>query len=133
MDIKLVLSPYFGEQLLLTEVSWGGYNEGRMEKITKILVVFLFLQRITYSFEIEDHYYRKVHPTDKGTVYIFLYNDSSSPEKIKEVKYNGYSVSDIPNDYCLWYQLTPPEIPPKSYGELKIKLRWRTKKVRFEK
>ena len=104
-----------------------------MEKITKILVVFLFLQRITYSFEIEDHYYRKVHPTDKGTVYIFLYNDSSSPEKIKEVKYNGYSVSDIPNDYCLWYQLTPPEIPPKSYGELKIKLRWRTKKVRFEK
>jgi len=100
-----------------------------MKEITKILVIFLFLQGITYSFEIEGHYYRKVHPIDKGTVYIFLYNNSRKPEKIKEVYYNGEELKDIPNDYTLWYQLTPAEIPPESYGELKIKLRWETKKM----
>lgn len=96
-------------------------------KLTGIL--FLLLISFSFPLEVKDIYYRKVHPMDKGTVYIFLYNNSRKPEKIKEVYYNGEKLKDIPNDYTLWYQLTPPEILPGSYGELKIKLRWETKKL----
>jgi len=35
----------------------------------------------------------------------------------------------MPNDFCIWYQSTPPVIGPEEFADLKIKQRWDTNKL----
>ena len=104
-----------------------------MRKNILIPVVFLFIFPFfcfaKTSIVINGSYFKKVHSSDKGTVHIFLYNNSSSPITITNIFYNGEELTDMPNDYTIWYQVTPPVISPEEFADLKIKLRFPTKKL----
>jgi len=100
-----------------------------MIKIKAGLFIFLFFYSFCFSsLLIDGSYYRKVQ-SYKGTIHIFLYNNSDKEAKIEKIYYNGEELKDIPDDNCLWYQITPSEIPPKGYCDLKIKQRWDTTKL----
>ena len=96
-----------------------------------ILRVCLFLIcfcNLLFGFNIEGITFKKLDKIDRGTISIYLKNETQNSLKIEELYFNDVKTDKIPSDLILWYQLTPPEIEPEKYGELKIKLRWETKK-----
>ncbi len=102
-----------------------------MGKIKLTFSVFFLIFSFSFpaSLTIQGNYFRKVDNKDKGTIHIFLYNNSSNLVKIEKIYYNGEELIDMTNDYCIWYQTTLPIIEPNQFADLKIKLRYNTNKL----
>ena len=90
-----------------------------MRFILKIFLVCFCI--LVFGFNIEGITFKKLNKIDKGTISIYLKNESQIPLKIEELYSNDIKIDKIPSDLILWYQLTPPEIEPEKYGQLKIK------------
>ncbi|MGC8977704.1 MAG: hypothetical protein ACP5OB_08850, partial [Candidatus Ratteibacteria bacterium] len=75
----------------------------------KALILFIFNWSFCFG-GIEGVSFRKVNELDKGTIYIYLKNETPIPLKIKDIYFNDVKIEKIPNELILCYQLTPPEI-----------------------
>jgi len=113
---------------LLTNFLGGGIIF-LMRVILKICLFLICFCNLLFGFNIEGITFKKLNKVDKGTISIYLKNESQIPLKIEELYFNDFKIDKIPSDLILYCQLTPPEIEPEKYGQLKIKLRWETKKL----
>ncbi len=73
---------------------------------------------------IENIYFKKVHPDDPGTIYVFLNNKTKEEIKIDKIIINDIEIEEgeMPKEIYWWTQI-PNSILPNEIGNVLIKLK----------